>query len=86
MVVESSQKGFECSCCRFDRKMMALPYYLQKGKSQSGEDHRKVKQTSETMKRSNRKEKILKSQESVGTAVNETVQFVCFSPVFIFID
>lgn len=62
--VTCSQKGFECACC-LDRWMMALLPYLQKGKSQSREDHSKQKQTSETMKSSNRKEKKLESQESV---------------------
>lgn len=37
--------------------LLPLLPYLQKGKSQSGEDHSKQKQTSETMKSSNRKEK-----------------------------
>jgi hypothetical protein len=59
---------------------------LEKGKSQSGEDHSKKKQTYENMKSSNRKEKKnYKVKRSVGTAVNETVRFCCFSLMLVFI-
>lgn len=65
VAVTCSLKRLLNGACWLDRWMMALLPYLQKGKSQSREDRSEQKQTSETMKSSNRKEKKLKSQESV---------------------